>query len=185
MYKRNAFAADLVRKEVLAKHRRALLLYADGHLFRIGEKTVPDWMVVKRTPEEPLVSQLEKTHPGTVFNIPGLVVAFVLLGCVAAACGAETPPSAIQVQRNLITVDNRTPHDWLDVEIWINRQYRLTVPRIAAASRFSTTLDVFVAGFGQRFDIRRQRIDDLRLTAHQPDGTPVRIEAFKGGTPKM
>jgi hypothetical protein len=34
---------------------------------------------------------------------------------------------------------------------------------------------VFVAGFGQRFDIRRQRIDDLRLTAHEPDGTPVEI----------
>ena len=69
MYKRDAFAADLVRREILAKHRRALLLYADGHLFRKGEETVPDWMVVKRKPEEPLVSQLEKTHPGTIFNI--------------------------------------------------------------------------------------------------------------------
>ena len=69
MYERDAFAADLVRKEVLAKHRRALLLYADGHLFRKGEETVPDWMVVKRKPEEPLVSQLEKTHPGVIFNI--------------------------------------------------------------------------------------------------------------------
>jgi hypothetical protein len=69
MYARNAFAADLVRKEVLAKHRRALLLYADGHLLRKGEETVSDWMVVKRKPEEPLVSQLEKTHPGQIFNI--------------------------------------------------------------------------------------------------------------------
>ncbi len=69
MYKRDAFAADLVRREILARHRRALLLYADGHFFRKGEETVPDWMVVKRKPEEPLVSQLEKTHPGTIFNI--------------------------------------------------------------------------------------------------------------------
>src|SRR5215218_10114070 len=69
MYTRNAFAADLIRREILAKHRRALLLYADGHFFRKGEETVPDWMVVKRKPEEPLVSQLEKTHPGTIFNI--------------------------------------------------------------------------------------------------------------------
>jgi hypothetical protein len=69
MYSRNAFAANLVRKEVLAKDRRALLLYADGHLFRKGEETVPEWMVVRRRPEEPLVSQLEKTHPGTIFNI--------------------------------------------------------------------------------------------------------------------
>jgi hypothetical protein len=69
MYARNAFAADLVRKEVLAKHRRALLIYADGHLFRKGEETVPEWMMVKTKPEEPLVSQLEKTHRGVVFTI--------------------------------------------------------------------------------------------------------------------
>jgi hypothetical protein len=69
MYARNAFAADLVRKEVLAKHRRALLIYADGHLLRKGEETVPEWMVVKRKPEEPLVSQLEKTNRGAIFNI--------------------------------------------------------------------------------------------------------------------
>jgi hypothetical protein len=69
------------------------------------------------------------------------------------------------------------------VEIWINQQYRLTVARIAARSRFTATLDVFVAGFGQRFDVRRQRIDDLRLKAREADGTPVevRFEPPKGG----
>jgi hypothetical protein len=69
MYERNAFAADLVRKEVLANNRRALLIYADGHLFRKGEETVPEWMVVKTKPEEPLVSQLEKTNRGAIFTI--------------------------------------------------------------------------------------------------------------------
>jgi hypothetical protein len=69
MNQRNAFAAELVRKEVLAKHRRALLLYADGHFYRKGEETVPDWYVDKTKPEEPLVSQLEKTNPGTIFSI--------------------------------------------------------------------------------------------------------------------
>jgi hypothetical protein len=43
MYRRNTFAADLVRREVLAKGRHALLLYADGHLFRKGEETVPSF----------------------------------------------------------------------------------------------------------------------------------------------
>src|SRR5437762_7116437 len=62
MNRRNAFAAELIRKDVLAKHRRALLLYADGHFFRKGEETVPDWYVDKTKPEEPLVSQLEKTN---------------------------------------------------------------------------------------------------------------------------
>ena len=59
----------------------------------------------------------------------------------------------------------------------------MTLKRVAAHSRFTTTLDVFVAGFGQRFDIRRQRIDDLRLKAHEPDGAPVERELArsKGG----
>jgi hypothetical protein len=69
MYARDAFAAELIRREVLAKQRRALLLYGDGHLFRKRQETVPDWMVVKRAPEQPLVSRLEETNPGTVFNI--------------------------------------------------------------------------------------------------------------------
>jgi hypothetical protein len=106
-----------------------------------------------------------------------------LVACALAA-GCSSPASRpIQVQRNLLTVDNQTSRDWLEVEIWINQQYRITVPRIAARSRFTATLDVFVAGFGQRFDVKRQRIDDLRLKAREPDGTPVevRFEPPKAG----
>jgi hypothetical protein len=113
----------------------------------------------------------------------GLAAAAALLaGTVAFAC-SRPPSRPIQVQRNLLTVDNRTTRDWLGVEIWINRQYRVTVPRIAARSRFTTTLDVFVEGFGRRFDRQRQRIDDLRLRAREPDGTPVeiRFNDAKGG----
>jgi hypothetical protein len=100
----------------------------------------------------------------------------LLAGLLGSACDDTLPPPVIQVQRDLLTVDNRTPQDWTSVEIWINRQYRVTVPRIASRSRFSTTLDVFVAGFGQRFDVRRQRIDQLTLKARQPDGTVVEHE---------
>jgi hypothetical protein len=98
----------------------------------------------------------------------------VLTGALAGACSSQSA-APMQLQRNLLTVDNQTAHDWLDVEIWINRQYRITVPRIAARSRFSTTLDVFVAGFGQRFDRRRERVDDLRLKAKGADGAPVEL----------
>jgi hypothetical protein len=108
--------------------------------------------------------------------MPRALCLAAMAAVLSIACGSTPPPPAIQVQRNLLSVDNRTPHDWLQVEIWINRQYRITVPRIAAGSRFTATLDVFVAGFGQRFDVRRQRIDDLRLKAHRPDGTPVEVQ---------
>lgn len=105
--------------------------------------------------------------------MPRALAVLVLVSVLAAGCGSEVPPPVIQVQRNLVSVDNRTPHDWVSVEIWINRQYRVTVPRIAAGTRFSTTLDVFVAGWGQRFDVKKQRIDLLTMTARQPDGTKV------------
>lgn len=100
--------------------------------------------------------------------------AAVLCVLLASGCSGREPP-AIQVERNLVIVDNRTSRDWLQVEIWINRQYRVTAPKIAARSRFTAPLDVFVAGFGQRFDRRKQRIDDLRLKAKAPDGGAVEI----------
>jgi hypothetical protein len=104
------------------------------------------------------------------------ITALLLALLVTAACGSDVPPPVLQVQRNLLTVDNRSGQDWVSVELWINRQYRVTVPRIAAGTRFSTTLDVFVAGFGQRFNVSRQRVELLVLKARQPDGTPVTHE---------
>jgi hypothetical protein len=116
-------------------------------------------------------------HSATVREHAIILWAAAALTAGAFAVGCSRPPSRpIQLQRNLLTVDNRTSRDWVGVEIWINQQYRVTVPKIAARSRFSTTLDVFVAGFGQRFDRQRQRIDDLRLKAREPDGTPVEIQ---------
>ena len=75
----------------------------------------------------------------------------------------------------MLTVDNRTSADWKDVEIWINRYYRVTVPTIAAESRFQVPLNAFVSGYAQRFDIRHAVIKDLRLTAKERDGTPITI----------
>jgi hypothetical protein len=105
-------------------------------------------------------------------SIRALAVLALLIASFGVGCSEALPPP-LKVERNLLTVDNRTDADWLGVEIWINRQYRITTPRIAARTRFSSTLDMFVAGWGQRFDIRRQRIDVLVLTAKTPDGTPV------------
>jgi hypothetical protein len=97
----------------------------------------------------------------------------VLIAATLAAACSKPPLEALHVERNLLTVDNRTDRDWLDVEIWINRQYRITAKRIAAHTRFSAALDMFVAGWGQRFDVRKQRIDSLELKAHEPGGAAV------------
>ena len=89
---------------------------------------------------------------------------------------ARQPPDPLQLDRNILTVDNRSPNDWNDVEIWLNTYYRITTPTIRAGSRFQATLDTFVAGFGQRFDFRRAQITDLRLVAKLPDGRPLELK---------
>ena len=104
-----------------------------------------------------------------------LVVALVLAIVPLGGC-VDVPPDPLQLDRGLLTVDNHTTSDWNNVEIWINQYYRVAVPKITARSRFQVRLDSFVSGYSQRFDIQHAVIKDLRLTAKQPDGTPVLIK---------
>ena len=100
----------------------------------------------------------------------------VLVAAAAFAACVDVPPDPLQLDRGTLTVDNHTSSDWNNVEIWINRYYRVAVPKIAARSRFQVPLDAFVSGYSQRFDIHHAVIKDLQLTAKQPDGTPVLIK---------
>ena len=101
----------------------------------------------------------------------------MLLGALIVACACRTiEPDPITLERNILTVDNRTPQDWNRVEIWINTYYRVTASSVPAKSRFQAPLDTFVAGYGQRFDYRRAPIKDLRLTATLPDGSPFELK---------
>jgi hypothetical protein len=102
-----------------------------------------------------------------------VLLAALVAALVAFAGCANIPPDPLQLDRGQLTVDNRTASDWNDVEIWINRYYRVAVPKIAAGQRFQVRLDSFVSGYSQRFDVYKAVINDLRLTAKQPDGTPV------------
>jgi hypothetical protein len=104
-----------------------------------------------------------------------LLPALALLGMVAGGC-VDIPPDPLQLDRGILTVDNRSSADWKDVEIWINQYYRVTVPKIAAGSRFQVPLDAFVSGYAQRFDVHHAVVKDLRLTAKQPDGKPISIK---------
>ena len=82
----------------------------------------------------------------------------------AGAC-RRIEPDPLTLDRNLLTVDNRTSHDWRGVEIWLNTYYRVTRDSVPANSRFQAPLDTFVAGYGQRFDFRRAQVKDVRLIA--------------------
>ena len=89
--------------------------------------------------------------------------------------GCSSPPAVepLKLDGNTLTVNNRTSREWTNVEIWINRYYRVTTRSIPPGGRFQAPLDVFVSGYAQRFDFRRAQIKDVRLNAKLPDGQPL------------
>ncbi len=72
-------------------------------------------------------------------------------------------------------VENASDEAWHDVEVWLNDHYRVTSARLEARGRLVAPLDTFVAGFGQRFDVRRQPLRGIEVTARTADGRPVRL----------
>ncbi len=100
-----------------------------------------------------------------------------LVAAIALAAASCSPPprEPLRLDGNLLTVDNQTSQDWNDVQIFLNTYFRASYPKIRANSRFQAPLDVFVAGFGQRFDFRRTQIRSLKLTATLPDGRPFEL----------
>jgi hypothetical protein len=100
------------------------------------------------------------------------------LFCVllVAACRATAPGEALTLERNMLTVANRSSEDWTGVEVWLNTYDRVTTSSIPAGGRFQAPLDTFVAGFGQRFDYRRAQITDVRLTATLPHGKALELK---------
>jgi hypothetical protein len=106
-----------------------------------------------------------------------------LLFATALSSGCSKKVVApLELDVNRVTVTNTTPQDWTQVEIWVNRQYRLTVPSIPAGQRFQAPLSIFIEAYGHRFDFAKQQIKDLRLSAKGPKGEPVDIRMdFKAG----
>jgi len=104
----------------------------------------------------------------------GLLALIALAALFATGC-SEPPADPLQLDGNLLTAVNQSEKDWTDVEIWINRQFRVTAPKIAASQAFRAPLDHFVTGYGQKFNFGRMQIKDVRLMAKAPDGRPVEI----------
>jgi hypothetical protein len=111
-----------------------------------------------------------------------LLLASALFAAIAAGC-TRFPPEPFHIEGGVLTVNNRTADEWRDVEIWINRYFRVAVPSIAAGAQFRVPLDSFVSGYAQRFDAKRLKVEDLRLMAKRSDGSPVTVvrEPIKTG----
>jgi len=99
-----------------------------------------------------------------------LPLALLLAGLVA--CQRDKPRPII-VADGTVTVENQTRAEWQAVEIWLNYHYRVTKPSMPAGERLFVPLNVFVAGLGQRFDVRRQVVQTIQVKAKTKSGVPV------------
>ncbi len=107
-----------------------------------------------------------------------VLVCVLLAGALVTGCAERRP--AIVMQATTVSVENQTGERWTDVEVWMNDHYRVTARALEPGGRLVVPLDAFVAGFGQRFDRRRQAVFGIEVTARAASGRDVRLVWGKG-----
>ena len=111
-----------------------------------------------------------------------LVLALVVCAAVgAAACSERTRP-ALNLDGNRLTIYNDTDETWSNVEVILNQHFRIQPKDIEPDGIVQAPLDIFVAGYGQRFNFKTMQITDLRLKAKRPNGEPIELRyEFRNG----
>jgi hypothetical protein len=111
-------------------------------------------------------------RPAAALLVSALVVFFT-------ACSADQP-RPIVVASDRISVVNMTGATWADVDVWLNDHYRAQAPQLLPGQRLDVQIGVFIAGWGQRFDRKKQAPFGVEVTAKGSDGRPVRLTWGKG-----
>ena len=99
-------------------------------------------------------------------------MAAALLSCLTLACTSRPPIDPLRLNGGRLTVNNRTTDVWNDVEIKINRQYRVVVPQILPGQRFDAPVEAFLDVYGNHFHYTHQQIKDVHLTG-TANGKPL------------
>ena len=110
------------------------------------------------------------------------LTAWLAIVLLSGCSSSKKNVAPLQLDGSRLTVTNTTKDDWSRVEIWVNRQYRLTVESIPSGQQLQTPLSIFIEAYGHRFDFARQQIKDLRLSATTRDGRPVDVRMDLKGT---
>jgi hypothetical protein len=109
--------------------------------------------------------------------LAGVLVIGALTGVLA--CNKEEP-NPVRVGTDRVTVINVTGTAWRNVDVWLNDHYRAQARDLAPGQRLEIPLSVFVAGFGQRFDSKKQIPSGIEVDAVAADGSPVKVVWGKG-----
>jgi hypothetical protein len=100
------------------------------------------------------------------------LIASATASCLILACTSRPPVDQFRLEGSRLTVNNTTSETWTNVEIKINRQYRVVVPEILAGQRFDASLEAFLDVYGNHFRYAHQQVKDVHLTATS-NGRPV------------
>jgi hypothetical protein len=101
--------------------------------------------------------------------------ALTLVVTLALGACSDDERHAIIIRPDQVSVINTTTAGWSGVEVWLNDHYRVQAPALAAGQRLDIPITVFVAGFGQRFDPKRQTPFGIEVSAKGADGKPVKL----------
>jgi hypothetical protein len=105
-----------------------------------------------------------------------VVTSALLLGC------SKPAGDPLQINGTRLKIENQTDEDWTNVKVVVNRYFHGAAPRLAAGGRMDVQLNSLVSGYGQRFDMGRMPITDLRVTANRPNGQPIEVvKDFRSG----
>jgi hypothetical protein len=106
-----------------------------------------------------------------------VLAALVLVAGATLLTGRCRPDSreAIRVEEGRVVVTNLTGTAWSDVEVWLNGRYRAMARELRPDQRLEVPLDVFVAGYGQRFEPHRQEAAGLEVTARDEKGERITL----------
>lgn len=97
---------------------------------------------------------------------------------LTAACARS--PDPIEVDENVVVVRNQTSRDWRNVIVTVNDHFRGGAPHLAAQGRLTAPLSQFQTGFGQRYEISRQNVFKVEVTATDSTGEPVHLQYESG-----
>jgi hypothetical protein len=81
----------------------------------------------------------------------------------------------ILVGEGRVVVTNMTGNAWSDVDVWLNDYYRAQVERLQPDQRLEVPLNVFVSGYGQRFQPHRQQVKSVEVKARGASGERITL----------
>jgi hypothetical protein len=102
----------------------------------------------------------------------------LLIVVLSAAC--SPPPGPITVDENVLSVQNQTPREWRNVVVTVNDHFRGGAARLPPGGRMTASLGQFQTAFGQHYDIARQSLFKVEVTAADADGSAVNLRFEPG-----